>query len=175
MTVTQRIKHLILFAAALLISLHILTGVPSLALLSKESAAAAVVYPIFSPRKSSAFGVRAHPIFKVKKHHDGIDLAAPKGTPIRSIMDGWVVFAGRYKGYGKLVTVRHKNGFTSHYAHCDTIKVKVGQHVTAGEIIAVVGSTGAATGPHLHFEIRLNGKPYNPEWLLPGLSEKGAG
>lgn len=133
------------------------------------------VYPILAPEKSSDFGIRKHPIYKSVKHHDGVDLAAPKGAPIRSIMDGWVVHASSYARYGKLVTVRHDNDVTSHYAHCDDIKVKVGQHVKAGQIIGTVGETGSATGPHLHFEIRFDGKPYDPERLVPDLMSQAKG
>ena len=134
-----------------------------------------LVYPVMSPRKSSDFGIRVHPIYKVRKHHYGVDLAAPKGAYIRSVKEGTVVFADPYKGYGNLVVVKHGDGLTTHYGHCDTIKVRPGQHVVAGQIIATVGATGNVTGPHLHLEVRRDGKPLNPERFIPGLGEKSKG
>lgn len=137
--------------------------------------AAAFVYPLMSPRISSTFGNRAHPIHHVVRHHHGIDLAAPQGAPIRAIGSGLVVFADPYAGYGNLVVVQHKSGVTSHYGHCNSIKVKTGQFVKAGAVLGTVGSTGITTGPHLHFEIRRNGQPLDPEKVLPGLADDAAG
>lgn len=128
------------------------------------------VYPIMSPRLSSKFGPRRHPVRKVHRHHSGIDLAVPKGTPIRAIAGGTVVFADPYKGYGTLIVVQHPNGLTSHYGHCSKILAVVGRKVRAGEVIGEVGSTGLATGPHLHFELRENGKAINPEKFLADLT-----
>lgn len=127
------------------------------------------VYPLMGPRVSSEFGWRRHPVQRVIKHHEGIDLAAPEETPIRSIQEGRVVFADQYGGYGNLVVVQHRGGITSHYGHCRAIRVRPGQWVRAGEILGTVGSTGRVTGPHLHFEIRLQGRVQNPEQYLPGL------
>lgn len=137
--------------------------------------AEAYVYPVMGPRLSSGFGKRHHPINKVKQHHHGIDLAAPAGTPIRAIADGQVMFADPYAGYGKLIVLRHSNGLTSHYGHCAKITMQPGASVRAGDIIGTVGSTGISTGPHLHFELRKDGSPLNPERLLPGLAQAAQG
>ncbi|MFO0416753.1 MAG: M23 family metallopeptidase [Pseudomonadota bacterium] len=129
-----------------------------------------MVYPLMGPRASSDYGTRKHPINRKRRHHhDGIDLAAPKGAIIRSIAAGRVVYADPHGGYGNLVVIKHRAGVTSHYGHCESLKVHPGQLVEAGQIIATVGSTGASTGPHLHFEIRKEGVPQNPERYLPGL------
>ena len=133
------------------------------------------VYPLMRPVFSSRFGMRKHPIFKVRRHHDGVDLVAPVGAPIRAIAEGTVVFADPYKGYGNLVVIKHPNGMTSHYGHCRTIKVSPGRHIKAGEIIASLGSTGSSTGPHLHLELRLNGRPLDPLKIIPGLTLKSQG
>lgn len=95
--------------------------------------------------------------------HTGLDIATAKGTDIKVCSDGKVVFASNKGSYGNLVKVEHKNGVETWYAHCSKIYAKVGQEVKAGDIIAAVGSTGNSTGPHLHFEIRINGNPVNPQ------------
>jgi murein DD-endopeptidase MepM/ murein hydrolase activator NlpD len=86
-----------------------------------------------------------------------------------------VIYADPYAGYGNLVVVRHRDGLTSHYGHCESIKVKTGQQVKPGTVIGTVGSTGISTGPHLHFEIRRSGEPQDPERYLPGLADEGEG
>jgi murein DD-endopeptidase MepM/ murein hydrolase activator NlpD len=134
------------------------------------------VYPVMGPRESSRYGVRSHPIKRaLRHHHDGIDLAAPKGAVIRSIAGGQVMYSDPFGGYGNLIVIKHESGLTSHYGHCETLKVKVGQFVRPGDIIGTVGSTGRSTGPHLHFEIRRNGKPQHPERILPGLADPTLG
>jgi murein DD-endopeptidase MepM/ murein hydrolase activator NlpD len=133
------------------------------------------VYPLITPRVSSNFGMRVHPIRRFSKKHSGIDLAAPRGAVIRSIAAGTVIFADRYKGYGNLVIVKHSETMTSHYGHCEEIRIRPGQRVRAGEIIATVGSTGLSTGPHLHLELHVNGVAQDPERYLPGLAEMAAG
>jgi murein DD-endopeptidase MepM/ murein hydrolase activator NlpD len=135
----------------------------------------AFVYPVMGPRMSSDFGVRRHPIRKVRRHHDGIDLAAPIGAPIRAIADGQVMYADPHGGYGRYIVIRHLNGFTSHYGHCEKMDVAPGMTVTAGQIIGTVGSSGISTGPHLHFEIRRDGTAQDPERYLPGLADEAAG
>lgn len=134
-----------------------------------------LVYPIMSPKLSSKYGTRRHPVVRVTKHHNGVDLAAPKGAQIRSIAEGVVVFADPFKGYGKLVVIKHPSGITSHYGHCSNIHVSPGAKVRAGQIIATVGRTGLATGNHLHFEIRKEGKPLDPERFIPDLTIDGQG
>lgn len=143
--------------------------------LSQISAAKAFVYPVMGPRMSSDYGTRKHPIRKVKRHHDGIDLAAPVGAPIRAIAGGQVMYADPHGGYGRYIVVQHDDGYTSHYGHCDKMDVTPGQHVAAGQVIGTVGSSGMSTGPHLHFEIRRDGKAYHPESFLPGLDDQSAG
>ncbi len=117
-------------------------------------------------RLSSPYGWRIHPKFKSRKFHTGIDIAAPMGTPIKASNAGKVIYSGWYGGYGRVVILDHglMNGVptTTLYAHMSRQKVSVGQVVTRGQIIGLVGSTGYSTGPHLHFEVRINGKPQNP-------------
>ena len=113
-------------------------------------------------RLSSEYGDRFHPILKEHRHHDGIDIAAPKGSPIHTVNDGVVSFAGKQGGYGNVVVIDHGDGWTTKYAHCDSIAVSVGDKVSASDVIAAVGSTGRSTGPHLHFEVERDGKNLNP-------------
>jgi murein DD-endopeptidase MepM/ murein hydrolase activator NlpD len=117
-------------------------------------------------RLSSRYGWRKHPIYRKKLFHAGIDLAAPKGTPIKAAKGGKVIYAGRRSGYGKLVIISHSSGYSTRYGHCSSILVRKGQYVKAGQLIARVGATGIATGNHLHFEIRKNGKTVNPQTYL---------
>lgn len=133
------------------------------------------VYPLMGTRMSSDYGLRRHPIRRVHQHHHGIDLAAPRGSIIRAIASGQVLYADPFGGYGKIVVVKHSNGLTSHYGHCDTLNVKPGDMIKAGDVLATVGSSGLSTGPHLHFEIRINGKPQDPERYLPGLATPAEG
>ncbi|WP_421869022.1 OapA family protein [Motiliproteus sp.] len=121
--------------------------------------------PVDFTRISSKFNPnRKHPIFKTKRPHRGVDYAAPTGTPIKSAGDGKVIFAGRKGGYGKVVIVQHGQKYTTLYAHMSRIKpgMKRGKRVKQGNTIGYVGSTGYATGPHLHYEFRLNGVHRNP-------------
>ena len=129
------------------------------------------VYPVLGPRLSSDYGKRTHPIRKAVRHHHGVDLAAPIGAQVRAVAAGTVIYADPYGGYGKFVVVRHTDGITSHYGHCDSIAVSVGQQVRAGQVIARVGNSGRSTGPHLHLELRVNGVPTNPDRILPGITE----
>ncbi len=118
-------------------------------------------------RVTSKFGERHHPILGYTHKHTGVDYAAPTGTPVRVIGDGTVTTAGTQNGYGKVIYVKHLNGKDSSvYAHLSRIDVKVGQKVSQGEVIGAVGATGRATGPHLHFEFRVENKPVNPTVAL---------
>lgn len=124
-------------------------------------------FPILSPLKtigrvSSPFGPRRDPFKRVKAMHTGIDVPKPLGTPVAAPGPGKVVRAGWAGAYGLLIDINHDNGLTTRYAHLSKIEVKVGQRVTAGQLIARVGSTGRSTGSHLHYETRINGKPNNP-------------
>ena len=113
-------------------------------------------------RKSSNFGYRIHPIKHTKRLHAGVDLAAPGGSPIVVAMSGRVILARAGSGYGNYIIVDHGNGYATLYAHCSKLLVKKGQRVSRGQQIAKVGSTGASTGNHLHFEVRVKGTPVNP-------------
>ena len=115
---------------------------------------------------SSGFGYRLHPIENTVKFHYGTDFAAGSGTDIRAFADGTVLAAGQDAGYGNYVKVDHGDGFVSLYGHCSTLLVSQGDAVTAGQVIARVGATGHATGPHLHFELIHKGVYLNPEFYL---------
>ena len=106
-----------------------------------------------------------HPIARQFRMHTGVDYAAPTGTPIRSVGDGVVAFAGVQRGYGNVVEIKHRDGKSTLYAHMHTIAVRKGQAVSQGDRIGTVGSTGWSTGPHLHFEFRVNGVHHDPMTL----------
>lgn len=112
--------------------------------------------PVEFSRISSGFKMRFHPILGVWRKHDGVDYAAPNGTAVRSVGDGVVDFAGRQNGYGNVVILKHNNSFKTVYAHLSRINVHKGENVSQGQNIGAVGATGWATGPHLHFEYRVN-------------------
>lgn len=117
-------------------------------------------------RISSPFGWRTHPIFNSKTFHSGVDIAGPNKGSIRASNSGKVIYSGWYGGYGKVVILDHGtiNGkpTTTLYAHMSSIKVGQGQYVNKGDVIGFEGTTGYSTGPHVHFEVRINGKPNNP-------------
>lgn len=115
---------------------------------------------------SSPYGYRNHPILGVTKFHTGIDIPAPTGTSVVSIDSGTVIFSGTKGGYGKTIMIRHDDGKVSLYAHNSYLVGKVGDRVQKGQLISKVGSTGLSTGPHLHFEIRINGSHVNPTKYL---------
>ncbi len=121
--------------------------------------------PLSYRRISSGFSKsRLHPVLKIRRAHNGTDYVAPKGTPVSAIGSGQVLAAGRQGGYGKLVVIRHPNGYKTLYGHLSGFAkgVKRGAAVTQGQLIGYVGSTGISTGPHLHFEMRVNDRPVNP-------------
>jgi murein DD-endopeptidase MepM/ murein hydrolase activator NlpD len=111
---------------------------------------------------TSEFGSRMHPILGYEKFHAGLDFGADYGEVIRSAAPGYVIFAGWYGGYGNTVIIDHGNNVTTLYGHSDGLYVEEGQQVQRGEPIALVGSTGLSTGPHLHFELRSDGEPVDP-------------
>ena len=118
--------------------------------------------PLEFSRVTSGFKMRLHPILQTWRAHLGVDYAAPTGTPVRSIGDGVVEFAGVQGGYGNVVTVQHGKSNTTLYAHLSKINVQKGQKVSQSDIVGLVGSTGWSTGPHLHFEFRVNGVHQDP-------------
>lgn len=118
--------------------------------------------PVAFSRVSSGFAMRFHPILNQWRKHLGTDFAAPTGTPARTVGDGVVSFAGVQRGYGNVIFVQHRNATETVYAHLSKILVKRGQRVTQGDTIGLVGSTGWATGPHLHFEVRVAGVQRDP-------------
>lgn len=118
--------------------------------------------PVAFSRVTSGFKMRMHPILKTWRAHLGTDYAAPVGTAVRTVGDGVVEFAGVQNGFGKVVFVRHRNSHTTVYAHLSRIDVKKGQSVSQGQTVGAVGATGWATGPHLHFEFRVNGVHQDP-------------
>jgi murein DD-endopeptidase MepM/ murein hydrolase activator NlpD len=114
-------------------------------------------------RFGSSFGTRMHPILKVVRPHEGIDLTALRGTNIYATADGEVIQAGyRAGGFGKKVLLDHGHGYRTLYGHCNEVLVEPGQHVKRGEVIGKVGSTGLSKSPHLHYEVHENGRPVNP-------------
>ena len=115
---------------------------------------------------SSGFGYRVHPLENVTKFHYGTDYAANAGDDIVCFAEGIVTVVDENDGYGKHIRIEHRDGFESFYAHCSKIYVSQGQYVKPGEKIALVGSTGQVTGPHLHFELIHNGLHTNPEFYL---------
>jgi murein DD-endopeptidase MepM/ murein hydrolase activator NlpD len=121
--------------------------------------------PLEFSRMTSGFGGRMHPIAKQFRMHNGVDYAAPTGTPIRSVGDGVVEFAGVQRGYGNVVEIAHRDGKSTLFAHMSRIDVRKGQRVSQGDWIGAVGSTGWSTGPHLHFEFRVNGVHHDPMTL----------
>jgi murein DD-endopeptidase MepM/ murein hydrolase activator NlpD len=118
--------------------------------------------PMEFSRVSSGFAMRFHPILQTWRKHNGVDYAAPTGTPVRSVGEGVVEFAGQQNGYGNVVQVRHSNDRSTLYAHLSRIDVRGGQRIEQGARIGAVGSTGWSTGPHLHFEFRVNGVHQDP-------------
>jgi murein DD-endopeptidase MepM/ murein hydrolase activator NlpD len=126
---------------------------------------------IGEPDMTSPFGMRKHPIFRRLAIHTGIDLRGDTGEPVRATATGKVTIAGRQGGYGNVVEISHGNGLATRFGHLSEISVKVGQVVRIGEIIGSIGSTGLSTGPHLHYETRVNGQPVDPQkFLRAGLS-----
>ena len=113
-------------------------------------------FPLPGAKVISPYGQRGG------RQHTGVDLKTKAKDKIYAAFDGEVVFSGKFHGYGNLVRIKHANGLETYYAHNSKNMVKVGQHVKAGQVIALVGQTGRATTPHLHFETRVNGKPQNP-------------
>jgi murein DD-endopeptidase MepM/ murein hydrolase activator NlpD len=129
------------------------------------------VRPLYGAIVTSRYGLRRDPFNRHLAYHLGVDLLAPYGTPVRATAGGLVVRAGRASGYGQMVEIDHGNGLHTRYAHNSRLAVEEGIYVRRGQILAYVGSSGRASAPHLHFEVRLNGVPVNPEpYLLPDIA-----
>ena len=111
---------------------------------------------------SSNYGMRKDPFAGKMRFHKGVDIAAPAGTPVVAALPGKVISAGNEGGYGKTVLVEHDNGLRTRYGHLASINVRVGDKVTSEDMLGTVGSTGRATGAHLHFEVTRMGQPVNP-------------
>ena len=118
--------------------------------------------PVPYSRRTSGFGMRFHPILQTQRAHTGVDYAAPTGTPVMSVADGVVIESSYQGAYGNMVVVQHNARQTTVYAHLSRMQVKRGQTIKQGDIIGAVGSTGLSTGPHLHFEFRVNGRHVDP-------------
>lgn len=136
---------------------------------SAKASRVALHSPVVGQLRSN-FGARRDPFNGKRKFHQGVDIAAPRGTPIAAAADGKVTFAGRNKGYGNSVVIEHADGRRTRYAHAERLYVQAGETVHSGQIIAAVGSTGHSTGPHLHFEVIENNRRINPLHVLANVS-----
>lgn len=125
-----------------------------------------IIWPVKGPIVSP-FGMRIHPVYGIWAFHSGADIDAPTGTPIKAVADGIVIYAGWLGSYGIVVFLRHGGNISTVYAHMQYFTVELNQYVKQGDIIGYVDNTGLSTGPHLHFEIRIDGKPVDPQKWLP--------
>lgn len=125
------------------------------------------ISPVSGPI-SSPFGVRSDPISGAQSEHSGLDIAVPSGQTVRAAASGVVIFAGERAGYGKLVEIDHQNGTRTRYGHLSAVGVEVGQHLKGGEELGKSGNTGRSTGPHLHFEVRVDGVAVDPSSFIRG-------
>jgi len=134
----------------------------SLELNAKRFASVPSIMPTAGWLTSQFSRARVHPLLHVSRPHEGIDVSAPMGAPIVAPASGTVTKVARENGYGNVLEIDHGNGIVTKYAHCSRIDVRQGQRVTRGQRIAAVGSTGLSTGPHLHYELHINGKVVDP-------------
>ena len=111
---------------------------------------------------ASGYGWRVDPVYHIRRFHEGMDFSAPVGTDIFATGNGVVTYSGWRQGYGETIEIDHGFNYVTRYAHCSKRKVKVGQKVKRGDVIASVGNTGKSTGPHLHYEVHFNGRPIDP-------------
>ena len=128
-----------------------------------------------SPGVTSGFGVRKDPFTGELAQHDGVDVAAPMGAPIKAVWDGTVVSAGERGGYGNAIEVDHGNGIHTLYGHASRVDVKPGDRISAGAQLGEVGTSGRSTGPHLHLELRVNGRPSDPTAALKAYRNRDEG
>ena len=138
---------------------------------------ALVKTPVSGARMTSGFGMRRHPLLGYSKMHTGIDFGVPYGTPIRAAASGTIEIAGRHGAYGNTVKIGHNGKFETLYAHMSRIAkgVRSGARVNQGQVIGYVGSTGRSTGPHLHYEVRVNDRPVNPNRIKSAGGKQLAG
>ncbi len=142
----------------------------SLALHAERLAATPSIMPTAGWLTSAFSRMRTHPILHVARAHEGLDVSAPMGTPIEAPAGGVVTSAGWEAGYGNTVTIDHGFGIVTKFAHASRLLVRVGEKVERGDRIALVGATGLSTGPHLHYEVHVNGRPVDPRrYILPGV------
>jgi len=120
------------------------------------------IMPLAAAKLTSNYGMRTHPVIGGRRNHKGVDLAAPTGTPVFATADGIVSRADQYSSYGLYISLQHGAALETRYAHMSRLVVAAGQRVSKGDIIGYVGSTGRSTGPHLHYEIRMDGVAVNP-------------
>ena len=126
-------------------------------------------WPVRKGWISSRFGERKDPFTGEREHHGGLDFAGTRGTEVLSVASGVVTWAANQTGYGKTVEIDHGNGYSTRYAHSEKLTVNVGDHVTAGQVIALMGSSGRASAPHVHFEVMKNGSRINPARFVGNL------
>jgi biotin carboxyl carrier protein len=157
-----------LIRRANLLALSFREAADSLATHSARLAATPSIMPTQGWLTSAFSSMRTHPILHVARPHEGIDVTAPMGTPIEAPAAGVVIETGWESGYGNTVSIDHGYGIVTKFAHTSKILVREGQRVTRGQRIALVGNSGLATGPHLHYEVHVNGRPVDPlKYVLP--------
>lgn len=127
--------------------------------------------PLNNSRLTSSYGMRNHPVLRQRRAHKGVDLAAPTGTPIYATADGVVSRANWFSSYGLYISIDHGGDLETRFAHLSRLAVASGERVKKGDLIGYVGSTGRSTGPHLHYEVRVNGVAVNP---IPYMKETDA-
>jgi murein DD-endopeptidase MepM/ murein hydrolase activator NlpD len=132
------------------------------------------IMPVTAVRLSSNYGMRTHPVLGGRRAHKGVDLASPVGTPIHATADGVVSKAQWFSSYGLYVSIEHGGEIETRYGHMSRLNVAAGQHVHKGDIIGFVGATGRATGPHLHYEVRVNGEAVNPLPYMQSYADSSA-
>lgn len=118
--------------------------------------------PLAAAKLTSDYGMRTHPVVGGRRAHKGVDLAAPTGTPVYATADGIVSRANHFSSYGLYISLHHGAALETRYAHLSRLAVATGQRVNKGDVIGYVGSTGRSTGPHLHYEVRMDGEAVNP-------------
>jgi murein DD-endopeptidase MepM/ murein hydrolase activator NlpD len=132
------------------------------------------IWPVYGKLESGVGGRRNPFTGRGHEYHEGQDIDAAWGTPVEAAAAGKVIIAGWQRGYGNVVYVDHGSGLSTRYGHLSKINVSVGQSIDTGEIIGLVGSTGRSTGPHLHYEVRVNNQPVDPKPYLPGATQNSA-